>query len=171
MGSGKTTLGRALAEYLPGCGFIDLDAEIERRAVRSISEIFADGGEDVFRRLEAKTLRTLTFPSETKVCVVATGGGTPCRQGAMEWMNSQGTTVLLQPSRGVLLRRLREGAGGRPLIKDLSPRQLEEFVDSELERRAPYYSQASASFSSDLLEDASQIAFSCQNFINQFLSK
>ena len=111
MGSGKSTLGRALAQRVPGCAFIDLDEEIERRAGMSVREIFDTLGQERFRALEADTLRSLCPPEGTQVCVVATGGGTPCRPGAMEWMNAAGTTVLLRASDAVLLRRLLQAQG------------------------------------------------------------
>ena len=66
MGSGKSTLGRALAQRVPGCAFIDLDEEIERRAGMSVREIFDTLGQERFRALEADTLRSLCPPEGTQ---------------------------------------------------------------------------------------------------------
>lgn len=68
MGSGKSTLGRALAQRVPGCAFIDLDEEIERRAGMSVREIFDTLGQERFRALEADTLRSLC-PRRARRCV------------------------------------------------------------------------------------------------------
>lgn len=169
MGSGKSTLGRALAQTVPGCAFIDLDEEIERRAGMTIPQFFALRGEEAFRALEGETLRTLAVPAGADVCVVATGGGTPCRPGAMTWMNSNGTTVLLRASTPVLLRRLLEVQEQRPLLRGMAPEEVERFIGSEQRRREPFYSQARHTFPSDLLENSREIANSCNDFIDRFL--
>ncbi|HAP28830.1 MAG TPA: shikimate kinase [Porphyromonadaceae bacterium] len=169
MGSGKSTLGRALAQRVPGCAFIDLDEEIERRAGMSVREIFDTLGQERFRALEADTLRSLCPPEGTQVCVVATGGGTPCRPGAMEWMNAAGTTVLLRASDAVLLRRLLQAQGERPLLRGMDTPRLAAFIREEQLRRAPAYTQALATFPSDLLENEAEIEQSCNNFIKLYL--
>ena len=168
MGSGKSTLGRALAHRVPGCRFIDLDEEIERRAGMSIPEFFSRHGQERFRELEADTLRTLEMPAGTRLCVVATGGGTPCRPGAMEWMNAAGTTVLLRASAPVLHRRLTEAQASRPLLHGMDAEALAAFIGEEQQRREPFYSRAAAEFPSDLLENAREIALSCNRFIIKF---
>ena len=84
MACGKSRRGRLMAESL-GIRFIDLDDYIVRREMRTIPQIFAVDGEDVFRRLEQRYLH--------EVCelygdfVMATGGGTPCFFDNMEYMN------------------------------------------------------------------------------------
>ena len=57
MGSGKTSVGRLVADAL-GCPFLDLDAIIEKASERSIPEIFTADGEEGFRKLEEKYLRS-----------------------------------------------------------------------------------------------------------------
>ena len=56
MGSGKTTVGKVLADFL-GCPFMDLDELVVKKAGKSIPEIFAQDGEPAFRALEARLLR------------------------------------------------------------------------------------------------------------------
>ena len=60
MGAGKTTLGKALARDL-GVSFIDLDQYIENRYSKSVSQLFATRGEQGFREIESRLLRTLPF--------------------------------------------------------------------------------------------------------------
>jgi shikimate kinase len=71
MGAGKTAIGRVVAEKL-GREFVDMDAEIEARAGRSIARIFREEGESAFRHMEAMLCAEL---SERQGLVVATGGG------------------------------------------------------------------------------------------------
>ena len=106
MGSGKSTLGRALADRL-GRPFVDTDAEVERMLGLSIREIFETQGEAVFREAEQDVLSDALRPDEP--IVLATGGGTPCADGAMEWMRRRSLVVALQPPLDVLIERLKEG--------------------------------------------------------------
>lgn len=167
MGSGKSTLGNALAP-LTGLRFIDLDDYIEGREGMKISEIFAKRGEEAFREMERQTLAEVAAMEDV---IIGCGGGTPCRPGAMELMNARGTTVYLDASFPRLLARLKEGRAKRPLIAQLDDEELARFITSSLETRMPYYSLASGSFPSDRLEDEVQIAGSCAAFIARFIAK
>ena len=73
MGSGKSTMGRALASELK-LNFIDLDTFLEEKYFRTIPQIFAEEGEDGFRRKERKILEEVSAFDDV---VVATGGGAP----------------------------------------------------------------------------------------------
>ena len=107
--SGKTTFGRRLAEAL-GVSFADLDAEIVRRAGRSIPEIFSSGGEAAFRALESETLM------QVEAGVVALGGGTLLSDANRAFCEAHGTVFCLEtPSAEELARRLGAAAGTRPL--------------------------------------------------------
>lgn len=166
MGSGKTTLGRALHGAIGPDGvrlrFVDLDEAVEQAEGATVAKIFSRKEEAYFRRLESDTLRRLTATPGT---VVACGGGTPCQPGNMEWMNSNGLTILLQASDEALLRRLSEGAAKRPLIASLSCEELRAFIASKQAERQPFYSQAALTFPSDLLETADEITASRQRFL------
>ncbi|MEM8967400.1 MAG: shikimate kinase, partial [Bacteroidota bacterium] len=91
-GSGKSTLGKQLAEKLD-LPFIDLDDIIEAEARQPIRKIFARQGEDYFRRLEQKTL--LDTISQNSDFVMATGGGATCFFDNMQKMNDAGTTIFV----------------------------------------------------------------------------
>lgn len=104
-GSGKSTLGRLLAEAL-GKTFIDTDVRIEELAGKTIPEIFAEDGEDAFRALETKVLAEVTA---TGGAVVATGGGVVKRPENHSLLKQNGRVILVE-------RSLEELAtGGRPL--------------------------------------------------------
>jgi shikimate kinase len=83
MGSGKTTLGRKMAQKL-NCGFADLDERLSAHTGKSISELFASLGEAGFRKLEQEVLHKTAIDEDL---VVSTGGGTPCFFDNMDWMN------------------------------------------------------------------------------------
>ncbi|PYN16448.1 MAG: bifunctional homocysteine S-methyltransferase/methylenetetrahydrofolate reductase [Candidatus Rokuibacteriota bacterium] len=91
MGAGKSVCGRLLARRLGRC-FVETDDMITAREGRSIPEIFAGPGEARFRQLEAETLDALALKSGE---VIATGGGTPCREGRMDQLRALGTVVWL----------------------------------------------------------------------------
>ena len=157
MCSGKSTLGRALAEYL-GVDFIDLDTHIELLYRATISQIFENMGEEGFRKIEAEQLSRLVDNYHNKCVVIALGGGTPCRNGVMDELNSKGTTVYLKASVPCLTHRLLLGASTRPLAAGKSPEELTNFAADKLKERAPFYQKAHITFDSSQLETKDQIA-------------
>ena len=109
--SGKSTLGRALAERL-GVGFVDLDERIVAEAGVSIPDIFKTRGEAAFRDLESKVLRYVI--SDPKV--VSLGGGTLLRDENRALCEENGTVFCLDtPSDEELARRIGVTPGSRPL--------------------------------------------------------
>ncbi len=137
MGSGKTSLGYPLAQLLR-FEFIDLDQWIEQREGKTIHELFVQEGESVFRQKERAYLRSLPLGQR----VIATGGGTPCHEQNMDWMNRVGTTVYLQVDAQILYERLLPHRNERPLLRHLSPEELLPFIKRLLAQREPYYRQA-----------------------------
>lgn len=154
MGTGKTTLGRALALEL-NVSFCDLDQYIEQRYMKSIRQIFSEKGEEEFRRIEARLLREA---GEFENVIVSCGGSTPLFYGNMDYMKMQGLTVWLDTSVPVLFRRLSVAKMARPLIASKNDGELLDFIRQENERRAPYYAQAQYRYSGDRLESVEQIA-------------
>ncbi|MCM1153434.1 MAG: shikimate kinase [Muribaculum sp.] len=165
MASGKTTFGRALARRL-GMEFIDLDFYIEQRFRKKIPEIFAEKGESEFRRMESRMLREA---GEFNDVVISCGGGTPCHQSNMEYMNSRGLTVWLKADLECTLRRMRQASGKRPLLKDKNDDELREFVVAHMAQRILFYSQASVAINSEQLETRAEIAHTVEEFVAEHL--
>lgn len=138
MGSGKTTIGKALASKL-GCQFIDQDDVIEKRFGMTITEVFAAFGEPKFRETEHEVLVEL---SHLENAIIATGGGCPCFFSNMEVMNQHGVTIYLKGDPKTLVNRLKDSHGTRPLIKDKTEPELLQYVTDKLSEREPFYSQA-----------------------------
>ncbi|HEY4650018.1 MAG TPA: shikimate kinase [Pontibacter sp.] len=140
MGSGKTTLGKELAQEL-GYTFLDLDAVVEQKAGRSIAELFATEGPQRFRELERDALQTIAA-SYTQA-VVATGGGAPCFFDNMALMNAAGTTIFLDVPPEELAERLSQSdLTVRPLLAGKTQSELIPFVGKTLAERRQFYEQA-----------------------------
>ena len=138
MGSGKSTVGRLLAEKLK-CSFVDVDYFIENRYHQTISKIFEERGEAGFREIEHRVL--LEISNYEKV-VVSTGGGLPCFFNNMELMNQTGTTIYLKENIDELIKRLNSNKQNRPLIKEKNPEELRDFIETNLKIREPFYNKA-----------------------------
>jgi shikimate kinase len=138
MGCGKSTTGKKLASKL-GYTFIDLDDFVEEQAGTSVSELFQQSGEDVFRKFERNCLRVISQKSRQ---VISTGGGTPCFFDNMNVINSTGLSVYLKMSADTLYSRLREAKKSRPLIDDMADLELKEFISRKLAEREPFYLKA-----------------------------
>lgn len=165
MAAGKTTLGKALARDL-GLQFIDLDHYIENRYHNTVSQLFADRGEEGFRQIERNMLHEVT---EFEDVIIATGGGTPCFYDNMEYMNSKGITVFLQASVNVIYTRLTIARVQRPLVKGKTADELRQYIADMLEMRSPYYTRAHHTFCADYLENTQQVSDSVQRFKSELL--
>ena len=145
-GSGKSTLGKALAERL-SISFTDLDNEIEEQEKRTIQNIFEVNGEEHFRQLEKNKIEELSYLPVPML--IATGGGTPCFHNNMKLMNEMGVTIFLNLTIEELVTRLvATNLETRPLYKGLSHMQLKEKLSSQFEERKLYYEQAQFVFTS-----------------------
>ena len=153
MGAGKTTLGKALAKDLD-VSFIDLDQYIERRYMKSVSQIFATRGEQGFREIESRMLREV---GEFDDVIVSCGGSTPLIGDNMEFMLQHGQTVYLKCDNDTLLRRLKVARSQRPLIASKTDDELAAFIESETARREPGYLKAEFICPGDRLESRDQI--------------
>jgi shikimate kinase/3-dehydroquinate synthase len=131
MGSGKTTVGRALAKKL-NKRFIDTDHEIEARTGVTIPLIFELEGEESFRQREAEVIRELTKDSGI---VLATGGGAVLRAENRAHLKSRGTVVYLRASVNNIVQRTSRDKN-RPLLQTADPRKRIEQLSLE---REPLY--------------------------------
>ncbi len=140
MGSGKSTLGKALASRL-SIPFLDLDYLIEEKTGMSIPEIFKSKGPIYFRKLESEVL--LSLKDRNNSFVLSTGGGTPCygnNIGVMKEITPNVVYIKLPVS--ALAKRLANTQEQRPIIADLNNEELVEFVGKHLFERLPFYEQA-----------------------------
>ena len=118
MGTGKSRIGREVARCL-GRPFVDMDAEIEARAGKSIPRIFAEEGEAAFRRMEAGLCREL---GGRRGLVIATGGGALLNPANRTAMMGNGVVICLTASAGEIHRRVSAGdVPGRPLLNRADP--------------------------------------------------
>ena len=138
MGCGKSTLGRKLASEL-NLTFIDLDSFLEEKYFKTIPQIFAEEGEDAFRRKERKVLEEVCSFDNV---ILATGGGAPCFFDNMDLMNNAGFCVFLDVEISSLVNRLIHAKTERPLIKGKSPEELHVFIEGLLAKRRPFYEKA-----------------------------
>ena len=138
MGSGKTTVGRALARDL-GMQFYDLDWYIENRRRKTVAQIFAERGEEGFRQIEYNMLHEV---AEFEDIVLSCGGGTPCFFDNMDYLNQQGDVIWLKADAEVLYRHLLMGKTERPLLKGKTPEELISFIRQQLQQREPHYQKA-----------------------------
>ena len=127
MGTGKTDVGEEVARRL-GRSFVDMDAEIEVRAGKSIPRIFAEDGERTFRGMEATLCEELSAREGT---VIATGGGALVDPDNRALMMSSGTVVCLTCDVDEILRRVSAaGDPDRPLLDVADPRaEIERLLD------------------------------------------
>ena len=165
MAAGKTTLGKALAKEM-GLQFIDLDHYIENRYRCTVSQLFAQRGEEAFRQIERNMLHEV---AEFEDVVIATGGGTPCFFDNMDYMNAQGITVFLDASVDVIYTRLTIARVQRPLVAGKSAEELRTYIAEMLGHRMPYYSRATHTFCANRLENVEQVSESVVRFKESIL--
>ena len=138
MGSGKSFWGKKWAES-SAYNFYDIDEMIEKEQEKTIEQIFAEDGEQFFRDLETTTLQGLR---ENENVIVATGGGSPCFNDNILWMNENGMTIYLQSSPKKILERLENETYKRPLIKHLDATEIEFYITEKIKEREFFYNQA-----------------------------
>lgn len=138
MGSGKTSIGKKLANSL-GMQFVDMDSYIEDKERKSVSDIFRESGESYFRLLEHKCLLEVLSLTGT---VVSTGGGLPCYFDNMDLINQKAQSIYLKASPAFLKSRLVNNKKSRPLIADLEKDELLQYLTKMLEERIGFYESA-----------------------------
>ena len=134
MGSGKTAIGKALAQSL-GVSFSDSDEEIVSAAQQSISDIFERDGEAFFRMRETEVITRLLAQSPG---VMSTGGGAFLRDENREVIDASGVSVWLDAPLDLLWDRVR-GKDTRPLLRTANPLVT---LTEIYEERTPVYAKA-----------------------------
>lgn len=135
MGAGKTSIGTRYAKA-SGRPLLDMDQLIEAEAGMSVSQIFAQLGEEAFRKTETGMLEKLLL--ETDGAVISTGGGLPMREENRRLLAELGTVVFLRVTGNTVLARL-AGDRTRPLLQ---AEDKKERVETLLRQRNPVYEQA-----------------------------
>jgi shikimate kinase len=135
MGTGKTAVGKALAERLDK-KFIELDPLIERKAGKTIPEIFSQDGEIAFRELEIEVAKEV---AQGKNQVIACGGGVVLNKINIDRLRKESLIVYLTASPKIILERTSNDAEERPLLKVASPRLT---IQELLRFRKPFYERA-----------------------------
>jgi len=144
MGSGKSTVGKLLAERL-ACAFTDSDRRIEQESGRSIPELFASEGETAFRRRELHFVETL----EPGKQIVSCGGGLPCFHNLMDILLSKGKVVYLEASVETLVKQLLNDPAHRPLLSGVDSEALPAAIRERLDARKTVYERADIILSVD----------------------
>jgi shikimate kinase len=134
MGTGKSTIGKELAEQRK-VKFIDSDSEIEKNRGASVSQIFAKKGEAYFRDLERRFISSLSI---NEPAVVACGGGLCMPEGMMELLKSKGLVFCLMASVNTLLSRTKADQT-RPLLQVPQPLLV---LEKLMQEREPRYLEA-----------------------------
>lgn len=135
MGTGKTSLGKLLAEKL-GRSFIDLDQKIEQDTGLTVPQIFEMYGEKYFRELEKKAVEEV---SQRRNLVIATGGGTVKDEENIRMLKSSGMIICLTTEPEEIFRRT-ERRGERPVLDGGEDRLAT--IKKLLAERQKFYAQA-----------------------------
>lgn len=145
-GTGKSVFGKKISIATEKT-FIDLDLAIEERFHSSVPLLFANYGEYGFRKCESAILNEIL--SANKNCVVATGGGAPCFNDAMNFINSHSVSIFLKLPEEIIFNNLKISKKRRPLTDNMTDQQLRSYIHLNLEKRLPYYQQAHHTLYSD----------------------
>lgn len=150
MGSGKSSVGRTLAERLDW-GFHDLDEAVEREEGRSVARIFAESGEVAFRAAEARVGERVLALDRV---VVATGGGWAAAPGRLDALPVGTLSVWLRVSPAEAVQRAGREPGRRPLLDVADPLAAARTLLAE---RAPRYARCRVEVDTDgrTVEDVS----------------
>lgn len=142
-GSGKSTVGRSVAEKLDAT-FADLDKVIERRQGMPVERIFAEQGEVAFRKMESEAMGSLL---EGEPCVLSPGGGWAAQPGELDRARKHGLVVYLRTTVTTAVERT-QLHDYRPLLMSADPYERMREI---LKEREPYYQSADA-----VIENASK---------------
>lgn len=156
MGSGKTTIGLKLSFKLR-VSVEDTDKIIEQRNQKTISQIFADEGEEAFRKMETELLREIADRKYKKI--ISLGGGTPVREENRPLIKNCGRVFYLRVKPETVYERLK-GDTTRPLLQCEDPLQK---IRDLLAAREEAYSQCA-----DVIIDVDEL--NADEIVNKIVS-
>jgi shikimate kinase len=142
MGTGKTSVGRLVAEQLR-FEYLDTDEMIQAQTGRSVNDIFKTDGEPAFRALEQMVVEELASRAKT---VIATGGGLPVNPKNLTSLKTHALVVSLWSSPEKIWERVRHQSH-RPLLHNENPQAK---IHELLAAREPFYKQADVLLNTDL---------------------
>jgi shikimate kinase len=142
MGTGKTSVGRLVAEQLR-FDFVDTDEMIQTRAGQTITDIFNTAGEPAFRALEGKIVEELAAREQL---VIATGGGLPVNPNNLASLKTHALVVCLWASPDKIWERVKSQTH-RPLLQNADPKGK---IRELLAAREPFYRQADVLLNTEL---------------------
>lgn len=129
--AGKSAVGRALAEKT-GIRYMDLDEEIEKKH-GSVASVFAEVGEEGFRKREEEALRDIFQTFAAEPLILSTGGGTPLRAGSVSLLQRHCVVVWLRVSLMALCRRAESDRAQRPLLAGEKTQKLQALYEQRQE--------------------------------------
>ncbi len=138
MGSGKSFWADKLSSITKIPSF-HLDDAIEKSEQKTIAQIFAEKGENYFRNKETEILKSF---SDKGPFILSVGGGTPCFNKNMDWMNESGITIWIDEPIAVIEKRLLKEKSHRPLIANIPDENLNAFLFDMRKRRSDFYAKA-----------------------------
>ena len=134
MGSGKTSVGRILAQKLK-LPFVDSDKEIEKSTGFTISDLFARYGEEEFRKGEEKVMaRLLSGPP----CVLSSGGGAFLSESTRKLAQKSAFSIWIKVDAEVISNRT-QGRTHRPLVPSVDN---QEVIQEFFQKSAPFFAEA-----------------------------
>ena len=119
--------------------YLDLDRAFEARYHYTVPMFFERFGEEAFRTLETQMLHSTAALDNT---VIATGGGTPCHSGNMDFILAHGTAVYLQMPVEALVQRALRSRNPRPLMHGLPENEMRTVIERQLKEREGIYLRA-----------------------------
>ena len=134
--------------------FYDLDWYIESRMRKSVSQIFAERGEEGFRKIEYNMLHEV---AEFEDVIISCGGGTPCFFDNMDYLNQQGDVVYLKATPETLYKHLLMAKMERPLLKGKSSEELIAYITEHLKERSQFYEKARHILDVNVLDEYDKI--------------
>jgi shikimate kinase len=166
MGTGKSSIGRLLAEQLEYT-FIDTDSVIEEQEGMTINKIFKSKGEISFREMEKRVLQEITEEYNRNGFVMSTGGGMSCSPENLNYMRQNGKLIYIKSNMDDILERVKESET-RPIIHRLEKTgDMKGGLKALLKAREHHYMQADITVTNTKKDDTAEIVKRIQEQLNR----